>query len=251
MLCFTSNRQSLKAILIATLCAAFSVGVFAQPSQPIAPAQPTFQAPEYQSLQSGTVTRILDQNSALIEIDGTSTRIDLLGVSGATSPRNRQSSDASQALSLLALGETVLIQYDPAGEINRANKRVAYLYRAPDHLFINLELVRQGHTRYTNTSMTIHTELFEHYEQRAQTLERGIWDPNKPIPQTNEPDEPASQPAVDRPTAPDNSTIYITAHGSKYHRKDCPHLTDTARSTTRDKVSTTHQPCKTCKPDAP
>lgn len=241
-------------LLACILIAALTPHALAQTDHQPQPEQPAFTPPDYATLQSGIVTRVLDQNSLLIEINKTQTRIDLLGVSGSPKPSpNTPLSPATQALSQLTLGETVLIQYDPSGELNHANKRVAYLYRVPDHLFINLELVRQGHARHANASMTIHTSLFEHYQRRAQQLERGIWNPNALVPNTPqltieaEPVSPSQSPSNPKP----DSTVYITTHGTKYHLHDCPHLTDSARPTTREEVTSTHEPCKTCKPDTP
>jgi len=252
-----SSRLTIAQLLIRNLLCgllffALIPSTHAQPADQSPPTAPQLIAPDYASLQTGIVTRVLDQNTLLVDLDDKPTRIDLLGVSGTTKPQNPdQIRLAIETLSRIALGETVLIQNDPSGELNRANKRVAYLFRAPDHLFINLELVRQGHTRYTSNAMTIHTALFEHYEQRAQQLQRGIWGPDLPTPLIVAPEQDTDTPTDTHQPAQRNDTVYITAHGSKYHRKDCPHLTDTTRTTTRDKVESTHQPCKTCKPDAP
>lgn len=246
------NFHTLRALLSWTMFAALITTTQAHSDRSITTQTPRLQAPEYQSLQSGTVTRVLDQNTILVEIDGKATRIDLLGVSGATTPQHRnQSSAAIETLSMLTLGEIVRIQYDPNGETNRSNKRVAYLYRAPDNLFVNLELIRQGQSRFTKNSMSIHIPIFEHYEQRAKQLMRGIWEPGKPLPPQETPEEKAPTPSVDKSPSQIPGTIYITRHGTKYHLKDCPHLTDSTRPTTRDKIESTHQPCKTCTPDTP
>ncbi len=250
------NINALQRGFFGFLIILMATAVFAQPQTPGTPSNPDsvplHQAPDYASLSTGTVIRVLDQNTVLIEIDGETERLDLLGVSGATGAQHAsQAKQAIDTLNRLTLGETVLIQNDPSGELNRANKRVAYLYRAPDHLFINLELVRQGLTRLSNASMSIHSPLFEHYQRRAQQRERGIWNPNEPPPQPDTLADPLPAPSEAQPSSGPDRTIYITAHGTKYHRKDCSHLTDSARPTTRESIATSHGPCKTCEPDAP
>ncbi len=41
-------------------------------------------SPDFTTLKSGLVTHVLDQNTLLIEIDGRTTRCDLLGVSASS-----------------------------------------------------------------------------------------------------------------------------------------------------------------------
>lgn len=221
--------------------------------RPDAAPRPT-EALDFGTLPVGKVTRILDENTVLIEIDSRTVRYDLLGVSAASTERDASHTHrATDALTRMVLGETVAIEHDPQGERNIANRRAAYLYRNPDHLFVNLELVRQGYTRHSPISMTIHTKVFDHYQTRAQNLFRGIWDPQAPIQPISEstdnenPDQ--SDPAHNQQPANTTAAVYITTYGTRYHAKDCPHLTDSARPTSRDQIKDTHKPCKTCKPD--
>ena len=224
------------------------------PDQPTQAAPQTDTTPDFSTLPIGKVARILDENTVLIEIDDRTIRYDLLGVSAASTDRSAaHTQSAIDALSRMLLGESVAIEHDPQGERNIANRRAVYLYRIPDHLFVNLELVRQGYTRHSPISMTIHTKVFEHYQTRAQNLFRGIWDPQAPV-QTIDETNSDQSPSQDDPESTQQSggtaaTVYITAYGTRYHTKDCPHLTDTTRPTTRDQIKDSHKPCKTCKPD--
>lgn len=217
-------------------------------------APPTLELPDFHTLQQGTVTRILDENTLLISVEGRTLRYDMLGIASIPTRDKANIALAREALNRMMLGETVAIEHDPRGERNAANRLAAYFYRLPDHLPINLELVREGYTRHSPAGMSTHRSVFSYYESKAKELERGIWAPSNaqftpPQPQA-EPDQPTtSEPNQSSPATTTNSTVYITAYGSRYHRKDCPHLTDTARPTTRDKVKNTHKPCKTCKPD--
>ncbi len=218
---------------------------------------PKLSVPNFEKLPVGRVTRVLDENTLLIELDGKTQRCDLLGVSGASTERIH-SALAIDALRRMLLDELVAVQYDPLGEMNIANRRAGYLYRDRDHLLINLELISSGYTRFKDSSMSINEGVFARAEDRARTLKLGIWDPNPVLP------TPSDDPLVNQPPAPtatpqttsttsanDSGIVYITPYGTRYHRKDCPHLTDNARPTTRDKVKDSHKPCKTCKPDDP
>ncbi len=257
-------RRRARRILLASvlLCAGPLLGWGGpenpQPPQPVPPA---IDAPDTAALPQGSVTRVLDTDTLLLKVDGKPLRIDLLGVSAATTTSTRADDpDATAAVSFLEhllLGETVAIQYDPKGEYTTANKRAAYLFRAPDNLFVNLELVRQGYARHTDSSMSIHLDAFAYYQQRARDLERGVWDPDRPAPAPATPvqAQPNPQPATLTTTSPHpldpaaDDIVYITKYGKSYHRKDCPHLTDTQRPMRRDDLKNNYTPCKTCKPD--
>ena len=221
------------------------------PKQPEHP--PELKLPDFSTLIQGQVTRVLDENTVLIRVNGRTVRYDLLGVATIPTRDKQNAALAVDALSRMALGESVFIEHDPQGERNAGNRFAGHLYRTPDHLPINLELVRQGYTRHSPAGMSIHHEVFVAYQSRAQSLERGIWDTDRPtLPLPEIEPEPEPEPTSPRPTKTTRSngnTIYITAYGTRYHRKDYPHLTDSARPATRQEVKDSHKPCKTCKPD--
>ena len=249
---------------LALLCcaiAAFAAPPAAKPDQP-----PTLQRPDFTTLQQGQVTRILDEDTVLIRIGEKYQRYDLLGIAPLTTKESAAKAALADALSRIMLNETVLIQHDPGAQTTHSNRLHAYFYRHPDHLPINLELIRQGYSRFSQARMSIHTKVFSHYESRARDLERGIWstppllpsespnqepNPNQDpdpdsdaAPETNPPVSPDTEPAI-----PDR--VFVTKYGTKYHREGCTHLTPSARSVQRDEIDTTHKPCKTCKPDTP
>ena len=237
-------------------CCLVTCALFAAPQQPdsITGTAPQLEHPQYDQLIGGEVLRVLDVNTILIRIEGKNTRYNLLGIS-STGLDAAQKSQAIDALSRLLLGERIKLQPDPSDTNTRSSRAAAFVYRKPDHLCVNLELVRQGYVRYSDARMSIHTKVFDHYQSAARELHRGIWGAGTPAflesesseqqPDSNTP-EPQPQPVNTPP-----HTIYITKYGTKYHREGCSHLTDTATRTTRDKVQDTHKPCKTCKPDQP
>ena len=52
---------------------------------------------------------------------------------------------------------------------------LAYVYRSPDGLFVNLEIVRQGCGRAYTRFPFKYLELVRHYERRAREEIKGIW----------------------------------------------------------------------------
>lgn len=251
MRCFRNQTQrpiAMFTMAIVSFCALLAIAPLPDDND----KPPVPHAPDPALLIHGEVTRVLDENTVLIRIGDKHERYDLLGVSALTRAESVNARIAIDALSRLVLNEQVAIHHDPLGKRNASNKLVGYLYRQPDQTLVNLELVRQGYTRHSSSWMSLHKDVFSHYTNRAETLQRGIWGTASPTSDPNEPalqDEPQPRPETPQTTHPADR-VFVTKHGRKYHRQECPHLTDTATPTTRQKIHTTHEPCKTCKPDA-
>jgi|GEM_PF-775003 len=236
---------------------------------------PELTLPEHSQLIEGEVVRIFDGDTILIRIDGKNRRYQLIGADTPEYlPKDRTpkpfSIESMRFIEQLLLGEQVYVQHDPAGDRDSSGLLRAYVFRAPDMLFVNLELIRQGYAKFSTRHGTLYQDSFSYYEHDAKDKSRGVWDRNPrfraelPV---EDIDEPAQQSNPERTAEPERASrpetntsrsttglanqIYITRSGSKYHRKDCPHLTATRQRTTRDAVEDTHTPCKTCKPDDP
>jgi endonuclease YncB( thermonuclease family) len=249
-------------------------------NQPETQAQsPSIELPNSDKLVSGMVVRIFDGDTILIRVGTAQHRYQLLGVAAPQFiPTDRTpepyAREARRFLELLLLDEQVYIQFDPQAERDVNNQRIAYIFRAPDMLFVNLELVRQGYAKHATRYASLYTDAFAHYGDRAQDLRRGIWDPNagqlnwapevadpagtnpKPVqteqntnqPTTSAPNNSAGAANTDASTDP-STIVYITKSGKSYHTQDCSHLTASQRTATLGEVEKTHQPCKTCKPN--
>ncbi len=210
---------------------------------------PEFQHPDYDTLGVGVVTRILDENTVLVRINRKYERYDLLGVTAFTVPKSAYAQVATDFLKRSLLHEQVRVQFDTNAKRNHDGRFAVFLYRSPDHLFVNLELVRQGLVRADRTQLDLHRKDFDYHSKRAEERQVGLWD-SSPHPTSN----PDANPKELQEPAPPNElirpqTVYITEHGKKYHREGCSHLTDSARSTSREQILATHAPCKTCRPD--
>jgi len=233
---------------------------------------PTIELPDRSNLILGKVVRILDGDTVLIKVDGSNRRYQLLGADAPEFVHTDRTPDpysikARRFITQLLLGESVYIQPDPDGDLKRSSQWGGYLFRAPDMLFVNLELVRQGYAKHTIGHDSLYEEAFAFYAQRAKELQRGIWNPDgalddaTPVVISDEVDEPSTNTPITgdsnqaaKPTDhgfDGDEIVYITKYGTKYHTKDCPHLTDTMHAVKRKDLDDSFEACKTCKPDEP
>lgn len=105
-----------------------------------------------------------------------------------TKPVEPYGPEASAYLHNLLDGECVFLKHDPKSKVmDRWGRYLAQVYRAPDGLWVNLELVRQGYGRTTPEYPSSYIELFQTYELRAKLAHKGLWrDVNAfPPPPTN------------------------------------------------------------------
>ena len=178
------------------------------------------------------VLKVIDVATVEIHYEGTPTVVKLIGVKvpetmHPDTPTETAQLEATAFLHNLLLGESVYLHFE--GDAPEQ----AYLYRAPDELFVNLEVVRQGYAQVNAQATFKHLELFVHYEERARTAEKGLW---APIGQGILPD--------------DDTQVYVTPSGGKFHRENCVVLKRSKRlSAIRLGVAKqTHTPCSFCKP---
>jgi len=136
----------------------------------------------------------------------------------------------------------VYVVYEEAEDRGERSTSDVYLYRAPDGLFVNLELVRQGYARGMRSRFE-HRRLFRYYEDIARRAEKGIWNSSRPEPPVAEPsDRPADEYA-----GPD-TIVYVTRTGKKYHRADCPHLRFSRKPMRLGEAVKRYGPCGRCHP---
>ncbi len=106
-----------------------------------------------------------DQHYIQIDMNGTLKNVTLMGV-------RARDGDTDEFLKRLLLGEHIYLRFDSSG-----SKSQVYLFRAPDGLFVNLEMLRQGYgIVWTNPTFAF-LELFTQYESIAKIAEKGIWKP--------------------------------------------------------------------------
>ena len=124
---------------------------------------------------------VADDYTVTLLIGGQPTPVRLLGVEAPlvavseTQPGQLPEAARQFARNLL-LDEFVYLQHDPGlAEQDADGNLVAYLYRAPDKLLVNLELIRQGYGLSAEGYSFQHREAFESYQQKARADRKGIW----------------------------------------------------------------------------
>jgi len=129
------------------------------------------------------VVRVVDGDTVVLLINGKNEKVRLIGVDTPETvapgkPVGFYGHEASLFTSNLLRGEMVFIEYDKqeAGVEDRFGRELAYLYRAPDSLFVNIELLRQGYAKAYRKKSHRYSKLFEQVESEARALHKGLWD---------------------------------------------------------------------------
>lgn len=225
------------------------------------PAMPPY--PET-DLVHAVVMEVLDGDSVVLLLDGELRKVEIAGadapewVEKAKEPRS-YSVEARRFLINLIQGERVAVLEPDPGATDQLGRRRAHLFRVPDRTMVDLEIVRQGYGKVATRASGPYLEILEWYQTRAKELERGLWgdrradepsDTPDQAPVTLAPEKPVepAKPAKE-PTSTDTGWVWVTKSGSKYHREDCSHLSESRKRVRREDVRTSHEPCRTCNPD--
>ena len=189
------------------------------------------------------VLEVVGKNAVKIQYKERLTMVKLLGIgtSITTHPNlsiNLLEKKPDPLMRDLLLGEFVYLRFN-TNKIDADGQLWAYLYRAPDGLFINLELIRQGYNR-TNTQFLLqHRELFKYYEKRAQVIRKGRWHSTT---KTN----------IKRTRGSNNNDadqiVYITRAKAKYHRAGCRFLVSRKPLKLEEAKKNNYKPCRLCTP---
>ena len=186
---------------------------------------PTYPPRDFSNLPLWDVVKVLGPNRILISKGQTQQTVKLLGVSAvqpkllelpqdgpgkAVSTPRPYNSRAVEFLNNLLTAERVHVLDDHPRIARTTGLKLVKIFRAPDGLYVNLELVRQGYTRIAPAGLADERGLFETYQARARLAGKGLW--SKLI---------APTPAT---TLPGVTTVYITKSGKKYHRGTCQFL---------------------------
>ena len=125
------------------------------------------------------VLNVVDGDTIKIEYEGRSESVRLIGVDTPetvhpTKPVEFFGKEASAFTKNLLIGESVYLRFGNEAR-GKYNRLLAYVFRAPDGLFVNLEIVRQGYGHAYVKYPFEHMELFRHYESRARRSGKGLW----------------------------------------------------------------------------
>jgi micrococcal nuclease len=202
------------------------------------------------------VLRTIDGDTVEIQYSGKPTVVRFTGVDTPETVHPQKAvevfgKEASEFTHNLLLGEEVYLRFD-TDKTDKYGRMLAYLYRAPDGLFVNLEIVRQGYGHAYTQFPFKHMELFRYYEQRAREAGKGLWS-NTAVSITTEAIKSADKVEKAETEQPSNQNqrdiVYITKTGSKYHRAGCRYLSKSAIPITRQEaIAKGYTPCSVCKP---
>ncbi len=128
--------------------------------------------PDFSEATPAPVVRVVDGGTVVLLLESKETTVRLIGVDTPETvhpqkPVEAYGREASQFLMNLLKGESVYLEYEPAGDrLDRYGRTLAYLYRVPDGRFVNLEIVRQGYGHAYTQYPFQHMEAFRFYERR-------------------------------------------------------------------------------------
>ncbi len=217
------------------------------------PTEPLPQPPR-PDLEHETAYRVVDVRAGNILVVALEGREQLVRLIGTYVPRAGTLEDQALPFTTrLIKGESVYLNYEEDWSLRDRHDRFwVYAYRAPDGLFLNLELIRQGYARLSAPDPFEFQKLFRCYEKWARKLDKGVWD-EKPEPSAS----PTTRPATNtgdasvtrQPVKPSETLVYITPTGTKFHRKDCYHVGANATALPlSDACARGLTPCSHCDP---
>lgn len=137
--------------------------------------------PAIAALPRFKVLRVLDDSSIVMACDSGERVVQLAGVKACELPESskslaRRDADASAYIKRLVADTQVAVQVDDSNRTEDESSRTrVFLYRFPDGLFVNNELVKQGYAQADAKQVSDHTDEFEQAEQQARTARRGLW----------------------------------------------------------------------------
>ena len=194
------------------------------------------------------VQRVIDGDTVVILYEGKPTTVRLIGVDTPetkhpTKPIEAFGKEASAFTRNLLLGESVYLRFDDQ-RTDKYERLLAYFYRAPDGLFVNLEIVRQGYGHAYTRFPFKYMQLFQHYERQARDAGKGLWDGTT----ASRPTLVSKQQPARKATVDDEMEVYTTISGTKYHLKSCRHLRRSQKAISLKDARKRYTPCSVCKP---
>ena len=142
--------------------------------------------PRLAGMTAHKVTYVSDDLTVTLRADGRQRTVRIVGVAPVASADDDSDEPTVDPVCIrsvrnLLVGEFVYAVPEEASDGEEAPAtKPAYLYRAPDKLLVNLELVRQGFAVTDSSSVFRHAALFRSYEGKARSDGKGIWQPVPP-----------------------------------------------------------------------
>jgi micrococcal nuclease len=128
----------------------------------------------------GRVERVVDGDTVVVRVDGRDERVRYIGMDTPESvkpgtPVQCFAEAAAAANRRLVGGRSVRLVPDAEAR-DRYGRLLAYVYREPDGLFVNAELVRRGYARLLTIPPNVaHAGQMRRLARRARAAGRGLW----------------------------------------------------------------------------
>jgi len=228
---------------------------------PAAPPYAHLSQSELADMPLGLVEHVIDGDTISLHLPEVALTLEV-DLQGIKSPGMLQAFGPEAAFFTRSLieGEQVRIVWAEHDQAPQGSRRRALIYREPDGLFVNLELVRAGLAKARPTGDQALDELFSTYAARAEALNRNALGGGEPLAistgATSEPN-PGSDPDADTddsgsepPLEPDRAglSLFITPSGTRYHLETCRFVTESSTKATPDRIRGRYQPCRVCNP---
>jgi micrococcal nuclease len=194
------------------------------------------------------VTRVVDGDTLKISTGET---VRLIGVDTPETvdprrPVERFGREASAFTKRMAEGKKVRLEPEGSSNKDKYGRTLAYVWLL-DGKLLNAEIIRQGYGHAYVQYPFSRMETFRAFEKEAREQGRGLWADVAP-------GEPAST-ATERRVVPparansqDESTVYVTNTGTRFHREGCQHLKSRIPMQRARAIRSGYAPCKECEP---
>lgn len=201
-----------------------------------------------ETIDKGHCIRAVDGDTLIVKIKGKKERVCLIGVDTPETKYPRKpiqyfGKEASKFTKKAIAGKKVLLKYDWQKR-DKYKRLLAYVYRADDNFFLNLEIIEHGYGHAYTRFPFKYLEEFRKAEKQAREDGKGLW---SPTPQSAK--ETSGQ-VTNNKSPPKEITVYITKTGSKYHRGRCRYLRKSKYPISLQKAKEQgYLPCKVCRPN--
>ena len=118
-----------------------------------------------------TLTVATGQGSIAVRLIG----VDAQGKNPLGGSKGSYRVESQSFLTNLLKGESIYLEYEDSPKKDYLGQTLAYVYRAPDGLFVNLEIVRQGYGRLYSLHTSRYMDIFRFYEKKARSVQKGMW----------------------------------------------------------------------------
>ena len=125
------------------------------------------------------VIRIIDGDTVEIQYEGQPTSVQLIGVNAPEivypdKPPEAYGEEAARFLQDFLLDDSIYLRFEETKR-DKYDRLIAYIYRASDGIFVNLEIIREGYGRVDTRYPFKHEETFTSYQSRARAAQKGLW----------------------------------------------------------------------------